>query len=112
MKTVAPSSQQTMQRVKVGMIGLAAVVLLIGLASAIFSTRNHEQPIAVVGAPDAETVANLTISNTAVPTEHANEPLAELGVAPGTVDANATTAQPPIQIIRVQPVTPQPATGK
>ena len=30
MKT-APSYQQTMQRVKVGMIGLAAVVLLIGL---------------------------------------------------------------------------------
>lgn len=106
MKTVAPSSHQTMQRVKVGMIGLAAVVLLIGLASAIFSTRNREQPIAVVGAPTADTIANLTISNTAVPGQPTNEPLAELGVAPGTVDANAASAQPPVRIIRVEPVQP------
>lgn len=94
MKTVAPSSHQTMQRVKVGMIGLAAVVLLIGLASAIFSTAKRERPIAVAGAPTAETVANLTIINAAAPIDPANEPLAELGVAPSTVEANGTPPAP------------------
>ena len=79
-----------MQRVKVGMIGLAAVVLLIGIASAIFSAVNREQPIAVAGAPKADTVANLTIANTTA--DPANEPLAELGVAPGASETNSAPA--------------------
>ena len=94
MKTVAPSSHQTMQRVKVGMIGLAAVILLIGLASAIFSTAKRERPSAVAGAPTTETVANLTITNGDALVDPANEPLAELGVAPSTVEANVTPPPP------------------
>lgn len=85
MRTSGPSSHQTVQRVKVGMIGLAAVILLIGLASAIFSAANRERPVAV----DPSNVAAAKIAdNTADP---ANEPLAELGVAP-SADVNA--AQP------------------
>lgn len=80
-----------MQRVKVGMVGLAAVVLLIGLASAIFSAANREGPITAAGAPKAEAVANMTVANTAMPADATNEPLAELGVAPSTADANAAT---------------------
>lgn len=71
------------------MIGLAVIVLLIGIASAIFSAVNREQPIAVAGAPKADTVANLTAANSADP---ANEPLAELGVAPGASETNAAPA--------------------
>lgn len=82
MKAVAPLSQR-MQRVKVGMVGLAAVVLLIGLASAIFSAANRERPIATAGAPKADAVANMTVMNTTLPADPTNEPLAELGVAPG-----------------------------
>lgn len=81
MKSVA-SHNQTMQRVKVGLVGLAAVVLLIGLASAIFSAANREKPIVAAGAPQAEAVANMIASNAMLPTDPANEPLAELGVAP------------------------------
>ena len=83
MRSVAPISQR-MQRVKVGMVGLAAVVLLIGLASAIFSAANRETPIAADGAPKAEAVANMTVVNTTLPADSDNEPLAELGVAPRT----------------------------
>lgn len=67
------------------MVGLAAVILLIGLASAIFSAANRERPI-VVGAANAAAVK--LAANVADP---ANEPLAELGVAP-SADVNA--AQP------------------
>ncbi len=78
--------QQSMQRVKVGMIGLALVVLLIGLASAIFAAANRERPVEAAGAGKADTVANLTIANTTEPA--AAEPLAELGVAPSATDGN------------------------
>ncbi len=70
---------QSMQRVKVGMIGLAAVVLLIGLASAIIGSATRERPGMALGASQA-VVANMAASNQAV----AAEPLAELGVAPMT----------------------------
>lgn len=82
MKTAGPSSHQTIQRVKVGMVGLAAVILLIGLASAIFSAANRERP----GIAGNATAAVKPATNAADP---ANEPLAELGVAP-SADVNAT----------------------
>jgi hypothetical protein len=88
MKSVA-SHNQTMQRVKVGMAGLAAVVLLIGLASAIFSAASREKPIAATGAPQAEAIANMTATNTTLPADPTNEPLAELGVAPSANDPHA-----------------------
>lgn len=88
--TVTPTNQQVMQRVKVGMIGLAAVILLIGLASAVFSAANRERPIDVAGAPKADLVANLTITNTAIPSDPTKEPLAELGVAPAGLESNAS----------------------
>jgi hypothetical protein len=71
--------------VKVGMVGLALVILLIGLASAIFSAANRDRPLAV----DPSNVAAAKLAaNTADP---ADEPLAELGVAPS---ADTNTAQP------------------
>jgi hypothetical protein len=85
MRTASPSSHQTVQRVKVGMVGLALVILLIGLASAIFSAANRERPLAV----DPSNVAAAKLA--ANTTDPANEPLAELGVAPS---ADTNTAQP------------------
>lgn len=78
---------QSMQRVKVGMIGLAAVVLLIGLASAIIGSATRERPVTIAGASQTAALANITATNQT----SAAEPLAELGVAPMT--GNATTAQ-------------------
>ena len=85
---VQPTSDksQTTQRVKVGMIGLAAVILLIGLASALFSLVTRERPVEVIGAPNAAVVANLAVDNGLAP-DSVNEPLAELGVAPGATQA-------------------------
>ncbi len=72
---------QNMQRIKVGMIGLAAVVLLIGLASVIIGSASRERPVATAGAAQADVVANMGVSNmTGV--AGAGEPLAEMGVAP------------------------------
>lgn len=78
---------------RVGMIGLAAVLLLIGLAAAIFSTANHERQVAAVGSANADVVADMVSGNTADAATAVREPLAELGVAPSAAsDANTTDA--------------------
>ena len=83
MKTVVRDSIQTMQRVKVGVIGLATVLLLIGLVAAAFGVVSRERPGTAVGAANSDVAANLTMSNDAAPSDAATgEPLAELGVAP------------------------------
>lgn len=80
-RTVARDTAQTTHRARVGMIGLAAILLLIGLAAAFVATVSREQPAAVAGAANAEVVANMVASNAADPAQ-AGEPLAQLGVAP------------------------------
>ena len=71
------------------MIGLAAVLLLIGLASSIFATMSHDRQVAAIGSARADVVATMVSGNTADPQNAATkEPLAELGVAPSaaTID--------------------------
>jgi hypothetical protein len=69
---------QTMQRVRVGMIGLLAVVLLITLASAIIGSATRGVDANMVAAP-----SNFSFDNTQVA---GGEPLAEMGAAPGTTN--------------------------
>jgi len=80
-----------MQRLRVGLTGLAIVLVLIGLASIIFSSANRDEPVTAVGAPNAAVVANMTddLSNGAAD-KGRDEPLAELGVTPST----SSTATP------------------
>ncbi len=90
MKPVAPQHQtqsQAMQRVRVGMVGLAAVILLIGLASALFSAANRETPVAVT-APKTEAVTSTPVANTTAVPDADNEPLAQLGVAPSASESS------------------------
>lgn len=78
---IARDQEQTTQRVKVGMIGLAAVLLLIGLAAAVFSIASRDR--AVAGGAHPDVVANLLATNLTAPRDApTNEPLAEMGVAP------------------------------
>ncbi|MGR6330173.1 hypothetical protein ACU5AX_13985 [Sphingomonas sp. XXL09] len=83
-------TSQTVQRVKVGMIGLVAVVLLIAVASAILGSATRERPIATAGSAQASVVANIAITNIdSGQTDGSGEPLAELGVAPSTSNSLA-----------------------
>jgi hypothetical protein len=66
-----------MQRVRIGLTGLGFVFLVVLLATAL------------TGSPDAQTPAGInTIANAEVNKAAPQEPLAELGVTPGNVDAN------------------------
>jgi hypothetical protein len=76
-----------MQRVRIGLTGLAFVFVLVLLA-AVFTSPSEEAPITansierqISGAgPAGETAA----------AEEPKEPLAELGVAPGNADSNSS----------------------
>jgi hypothetical protein len=70
-----------MQRVRIGLTGLAFVFVLVLLA-AIFNSPSDEEPIT---ANLIELGSNGAVAQPAEP----SEPLAELGVAPGNVDSNS-----------------------
>ena len=93
MKTGTPEdSAQAMQRVRVGLTGLAMVLVLIGLASAIFTSANRDQPVTAIGASNALVVANMADTGNIVVTTGKDEPIAELGVAPSTSSTEAVNA--------------------
>lgn len=74
-----------MQRVRIGLTGLAFVFVLVLLA-AVFSDPSDEEPI---------TANRIELGSAASAPEKAEpkEPLAELGVAPGNADTNSTSAE-------------------
>lgn len=82
---------QTAQRVKVGLIGLTAILLLIGLASTIFGVVSRERPVTAVGAQRADVAANLSASNTVTPNDAPGVAPTELGIAPA---ASPTPVRP------------------
>ena len=83
-------TSQTMQRVRVGITGLAIVLLLIGLAGVVFNAVNRERPVAAIGGAKPETVA--AIADNAQAGDQRNEPLADLGVAPANLPDNKQSA--------------------
>jgi hypothetical protein len=82
-----------MQRVRVGLTGLACVFLLVLLAAAFFGLTNDERKTGPLVVPE-KTGPTADGDATATP----REPLAELGVAPGfgsdTANANMAMARP------------------
>lgn len=84
----SPDNNQMKQRVKVGATGLAAVVLIIGVASAIFTVASQDDPS---GVQNAAPVIGRETGNATPP--RTNEPLAELGVAPGTSESPTPAAE-------------------
>ena len=56
---------QTSHRARVGAIGLAIVVLLIVLASAILGSASRERPVSAPGAAKPDIVANMALANEA-----------------------------------------------
>lgn len=75
-------SRDGMQRIRVGLTGLAVVLLVIALATAFFRMV------------DRQVVTN-SAGNESVSNKPKDEPLADLGVAPGAAPENTAEAVPP-----------------
>ena len=79
--------RETMQRVRIGLTGLALVFLLVLLGEVVRSVSDESVPANIAGQatnPDS-------VTNSQAPTE----PLGQLGVAPGNADSdNATIVSP------------------
>lgn len=80
-----------MQRVRIGLTGLAFVFLLVLLA-AIFTRPSEEEPI-TANMIEQNRAPGALATNEAAPVE----PLAKLGVVPGNVDENMSAVPPPQQ---------------
>lgn len=76
---LAGSKSQSMQRLQVGLFGLAAMVLLVGLAQVIMTSAQQNQAPA---APEAAPTVAVQASEAP-----ASDPLADAGVVPDTGDA-------------------------
>jgi hypothetical protein len=86
MASSSRTGPQTSQRVKVGAIGLAVVVLLIALASAVLGSASRERAATAPGGAKPDIVANMALGNEA----GSSEPLADMGVTPGVHNGSAT----------------------
>jgi hypothetical protein len=75
-----------MQRVRIGLTGLAFVFVLVLLA-AVFTSPSDEEPIT------ANSIAQA--AGEGGEAAEPKEPLAELGVAPGNADSNESQAKQP-----------------
>ena len=82
-----------MQRVRIGLTGLAFVFLAVLLAAVFTRNPTREAPITpnLIEQQKAGHAAPVPPPAAAQPTE----PLAQLGVAPGNADSNRTAAPPP-----------------
>lgn len=78
------STGERMQRVRIGLTGLAVVLLIVALSTAVF--RHVGKQVADGG----------TVNSVVPPPVSSDEPLAKLGVAPGAADdtGNNATKQP------------------
>nr|WP_307120571.1 hypothetical protein [Sphingomonas kyeonggiensis] len=92
MSVGSPDTAQTMQRVRVGLTGLAMVAVLIVLASAVFTSANREQAVSAIGASNSAVVANMTAIGNTLGEKIKEEPLAELGAAPSTTSTEKADA--------------------
>ena len=82
-----------MQRVRIGLTGLAFVFLLV-LLGAVFTSPSNEAPITPNLIETQLSGGNQVVLPGANQTSEPKEPLAELGVAPGNADDDNMTAQP------------------
>jgi hypothetical protein len=92
-----------MQRVRVGLTGLACVFLLVFLAAAFFGLTRGD-----ITVPDAENNATAAMTGNVAGAEP-REPLAELGVTPGNMPEPATASPAPTQTPAASPAAISPA---
>lgn len=94
-------SERFVQRVRIGLTGLAFVFILV-LLGAVFSRPSQEEPITANTIERQMDPANQAVPPAANAVEP-KEPLAELGVAPGNADANSSDEQPADPAVATQP---------
>ena len=83
---MADLSPQTSQRARVGAIGLAIVVLLIVLASALMGSASRQRTGAAPGGAKPDIVANIALGNLG-----AAESTTDMAISPGPQNGSAAT---------------------
>ena len=79
-----------MHRVRVGMTGLAMVLVMMGLANAIIGGVDRGSSVSAIGASNSAVVANMTDGANQVIGQSPAGSAADLGVAPGAIPEPVT----------------------
>jgi hypothetical protein len=79
-KNQVRTHRQELQRIQVGLVGLAAVLLIVTLANLVIQTARGDGTHDGKGMASAQVAANANGANSVEP----SEPLADLGVTPST----------------------------
>jgi hypothetical protein len=83
-----------MQRVRIGLTGLAFVFLAVLLAAVFTRNPTREAPI-TANLIEQQKAGAAPAAQAPAPAAQPTEPLAQLGVAPGNADSNRTAPPPP-----------------
>ena len=97
-------TEANIQRVRIGLTGLAFVFVVVLLA-AVFVSPDDEEPI-TANSLQVQLAPGAAANGVAAVEAEPKEPLAELGVAPGNVDSNISETAPPVVVLNPPPAPP------
>jgi len=87
---------QAMQRLQVGLFGIASMVLLVGLANVVLTNARQNE---------AQVVPEAVNANATVQGKVASDPLAEAGIVPDLPSPSQAQTQTPIEVAPPPPLT-------
>lgn len=99
--------REELQRIQVGLVGLAGVLLVVTLANIVIQTARTESASDIAAGTMDELNGGAQFGNSAV---GGNEPLADLGVTPKADQGG--TAAPPVPLPSVPDLEPDPRLSK
>lgn len=91
-----------MQRIQIGLVGLAAVLLIVTLANLVIDNARKDAASEATASAIEQGIAGVANATASVTPPSTNEPLADLGVTP-TADSAAPVATPSVPDLQPDP---------
>lgn len=101
-KTHLRAHREDLQRIQIGLVGLAAVLLIVTLANLVIDNARKDAASEATASAIEQGIAGVANATATVTPPSANEPLADLGVTPGT-DSAAPIATPSVPDLQPDP---------
>ena len=101
-KNEVRAHRQELQRIQIGLVGLAAVLLIVTLANLVIDNARKDAASDATAAAIEQGIAGVANATASAAAPTPNEPLADLGVTPAT-DSAAPVATPSVPDLQPDP---------
>jgi len=101
-KTDLRTHREGLQRIQIGLVGLATVLLVVTLANLVIDSARKDSASEATAAAIEQGIAGVTNATATALPATTNEPLADLGVTP-TADSAAPVAPPSVPDLEPDP---------